>query len=329
MSKTLDSHDHGPAPHLQCARCERTTETFGIRGEQLCAECVKKYVHTKVVKRLEANRIRGGYNDASNAVLIPISLGVSSLSLVHILSTQLEERSNNSRHPGFSLHLLFVDSSSVLNQSYPDSNLAAVKELFSSHAFSVISIQECFDYDIDLMGIENIEVGACSKEGDVDHLQRLKQVFESLPDVSSRTDVDTKIRHRLIEAFAKRTGIENTLYGDTTTRLAERALAETAKGRGSMVPQHIADGKSPTGTVQIFPLRDLLRKEVDIYAKIVGIQVHALLDGGSASTSAPSLKGQSIDLLMQQYIANVEENYPSIVANVVRTSGKLKCQYNS
>lgn len=44
---------------------------------------------------------------------------------------------------------------------------------------------------------------------------------------------------------------------------------------------------------------------------------------GKAALSASS-KSTTIDDLMTQYFESVEENYPSIVANVVRTSSKLK-----
>ncbi|RAL68532.1 hypothetical protein DID88_007259 [Monilinia fructigena] len=37
-----------------------------------------------------------------------------------------------------------------------------------------------------------------------------------------------------------------------------------------------------------------------------------------------SSKSTTIDDLMAQYFESVEENFPSIVANVVRTSSKLK-----
>lgn len=308
----------------RCARCEHTIETFSIRGEQLCAICFKKYVHTKVVKRLEAKKIRGGYNETAKSILVPISIGVSSLSLVHVLNTQLQERSNNSKHPGYFLHLLFVDESSYSDEHYPGSVVTALKETFPSQELSVILLQECFEY-----GIALDDIGECNEASSYqssDRVHRLNNLLASAGDLSCRNEMKATIRGRLIDAFALRKGIDTIFLGDTTTRLAERALAETARGRGKILPQLIADSKTDSGIVHMFPLRDLLRKEVELYASLTGSRLQALLDVSTPSVATPSSRNLSIDTLMQHYIENVEENYPSIVANVVRTTSKLKAQ---
>ena len=309
----------------RCARCGHTTETFSIRGELLCAICFKKYVHTKVVKRLEANKIRGGYNETAKSILVPISTGVSSLSLVHILNTQLQERSNNSKHPGYSLHLLFVvDKSSLCDETHPESIVTALKEIYPSQELSVTLLQECFEYGVALDGIDSCDEISSSRS--LDSVHRLNNLFASAEDLSYRNEMEENIRGRLIDAFALRKGIDTVFFGDTTTRLAERALTETARGRGKNIPQLITDSKTDSGLVHIFPLRDLLRKEVELYTSLTGSRLKALLDVSTPSVATPSSRNLSIDGLMQHYIENVEDNYPSIVANVVRTTSKLKAQ---
>jgi cytoplasmic tRNA 2-thiolation protein 2 len=72
------------------------------------------------------------------------------------------------------------------------------------------------------------------------------------------------------------------------------------------------------------PLRDALRKELVIYAGLVEppltdlIQAHKQDDGAVVSH-----KDLSIEEVMTRYFAEVEESYPSVVANVARTTGKL------
>ncbi|KAF7520877.1 hypothetical protein G7054_g12628 [Neopestalotiopsis clavispora] len=72
------------------------------------------------------------------------------------------------------------------------------------------------------------------------------------------------------------------------------------------------------------PLRELFRKELLIYSRLTSPPLTPLLtEAGSRSAAVVSHKDLSIDDVMARYFAEVEENYPSVVANVVRTTGKL------
>lgn len=125
------------------------------------------------------------------------------------------------------------------------------------------------------------------------------------------------------------------LYSSTTTALSEKILSETSKGRGSSLRWTVADGDSPLGVQVYFPLREVLRKEIRSYIEFVAegdeprLQGMVLDEGGSngdASTPPTMMKNSTIDDLTRQYFASIEADYPSIVANVVRTTGKLQAR---
>jgi cytoplasmic tRNA 2-thiolation protein 2 len=135
------------------------------------------------------------------------------------------------------------------------------------------------------------------------------------------------------------------LFGHSTTALAELALAETAKGRGFSLPWQIRDGTLPvsyyfkdgaevsdssfraesTGTVPIHHLlRDLHRKELRTYLSLISPPLADMVQQtAKMKSSVVSHKDLSIEETVARYFEEVEENYPSIVANVVRTTGKL------
>jgi cytoplasmic tRNA 2-thiolation protein 2 len=70
------------------------------------------------------------------------------------------------------------------------------------------------------------------------------------------------------------------------------------------------------------PLRDALRKELVTYARLAGLSdlVVAQSEGKGAVVNHRDL---SMEEVMGRYFAEVEESYPSVVANVARTTGKL------
>ncbi|KAL8916443.1 MAG: hypothetical protein Q9208_008509 [Pyrenodesmia sp. 3 TL-2023] len=130
------------------------------------------------------------------------------------------------------------------------------------------------------------------------------------------------LRCRLITCLAEKHGCSGILYGDSTTRLAERTLSETAKGRGGSIPWLTADGQSPHAIKVVYPMRDLLRKEIAAYTAMTDPPLTPFILEGSSPVVVPSSKNTTIEDLMSQYFDSVEQNYPSIVANVVRTSSE-------
>ncbi|KAI0016955.1 hypothetical protein F4780DRAFT_632778 [Xylariomycetidae sp. FL0641] len=153
------------------------------------------------------------------------------------------------------------------------------------------------------------------------------------------------------------------LLGTSTTGLAAAALAETAKGRGWAVPALVGDGaarvpssfsssRSPptqsapapttsSSSIPVYmPQRELFRAEQIRYlvSCTPGSLASVFLPPSSSSSSSQpntttttagkpaavvSHRDQSIDDVLARYFAEVEAAYPSVVANVVRTAGKL------
>lgn len=138
------------------------------------------------------------------------------------------------------------------------------------------------------------------------------------------------------------------LTGHSTTSLAALALAETARGRGFAVPWAVNDGvfalprqgrgaaggdeaeaagSDPVLRIAIYhPLRELFRKELISYNGVSEPPLDALLV--AAPQAAPgaavvSHRALGISDVLTRYFAEVEASYPSVVANVVRTAGKL------
>lgn len=193
--------------------------------------------------------------------------------------------------------------------------------------------------------------------------ERLRDFLARLPSTTSRADVLRLLVRHVLLSVALREDCRAMVLGCSTTALAELTLGETAKGRGFSLPGMVGDGplvvrrfgggvgggSPPTHAGEgegradgsalrgeeiaarlsvYYPNRELFRTELVQYAALVEPPLTDLVfdsaaTGGNGPAAVVSHRDISIDEVMVRYFADVEKNYPSIVANVVRTAAKL------
>ncbi|KAI0440862.1 hypothetical protein F4803DRAFT_525675 [Xylaria telfairii] len=182
--------------------------------------------------------------------------------------------------------------------------------------------------------------------------QRLADLFSRLSSASARADVSRLLTRHALFAAAAAHHCEVVLLGYNTTSLAELTLTEVAKGRGFGVPWLVNDGAFPLpravdptegsstdlasndSMIHIYsPLREIFRTEILTYLSIISSAAGPLMDlfPASLSSSASSRhtaavvshRDLSLDDVLARYFVDVEASYPSVVANVVKTTGKL------
>jgi cytoplasmic tRNA 2-thiolation protein 2 len=323
-----------------CKRCGENPATRRIRSEQVCQyvrrkrlprfiltenrKCFSQYVTTKAIKRMETYRVRGS-TKVARKLLLPVSFGPCSTSLLHILDHHLQtqhDRMNRAAYELYVVHVeLYVDAA---DREASSARLEKYKSRFPRHTYSSVGLEEAMhleNIDWSTLGIPQPSSGDTQKPG----TERLQELIRSIPSATSRADIVSTLLTRLLVDVAKGHGCESILFGDSTTRLAEKTLTETAKGRGFSLPWQVSDGMSPHGIGFNYPLRDLLKQELAAFSSLTTPPLTDLIiyQEPSSHVSASS-KLTTIDDLMAQYFESAEENYPSIVANVVRTSSKLK-----
>ena len=288
-----------------------------------------KYVTTKIIKRMDDFKVRGGTKDKQRKILLPLSFGTCSITLLHILDQQLRIQLERTNRTGYELHILFVDHASASGQLMDAHFIDLIKNKYPLNMFSTLLLEDIFNYQFPPDELNAFSIIDTHEQSDVSEMksntERLKTFLASLPSITSQTDLVNVLRTRVIVEFAKANGCECIAWGDSATRLAEKTLSETAKGRGYSLPWQTCEGLSPYGVTFNFPMRDLLRKEIVTYSSMTYPPLEPLIVPQQAiSQSSISSKNMTIDDLMGQYFGSVEENYPSIVANVVRTSSKLQ-----
>jgi cytoplasmic tRNA 2-thiolation protein 2 len=261
--------------------------------------------------------------DQQRKILLPLSHGVSSTTLLHILNLHLNTQRSKTNRTGFAISVIHVQDNP--HDPYNAERLNKVREHYPIHEYASLPLHDVFRLIPDDASLRSL-VPTPSEGTEFTPQDQLTQLIASLASATARADVLTTLRTRLIVEYAKQTGCESILWGDSTTRLAEKTLAETAKGRGFSLPWQVSDGRSPFDIDFHYPLRDVLKKElfsyVDLAEPVLESLVYEPLSG--ATQASMSSKNTTIDDLMKQYFESVEENFPSIVSNVVRTTGKLE-----
>lgn len=287
-----------------------------------------KYVTTKFMKRMASSHVQDFSQASKPCLLVPISLGVSSVTLLYLLDKRLHEKTSRFSENGHAIHVLYVDISAVEPGSPAPNLLENIVRRFPQHQYSVAPIEDIFNHYTDpFEKYPEYETILSSQLQDFSGTNRdkLENCLSTLPSATSRSDALQILRNRLIVQFARNHSYKSIVWGDTTTRLAEKTLSETAKGRGLSIPWHISESASSLGVTFHYPLRDLLRKEIVAFSALTPIPLTSLIASQSRAESSPApARSMTIDDLMAQYFGPVEETYPNIVANVVNTASKLK-----
>ncbi|KAN0066966.1 Protein of unknown function (DUF2392) domain containing protein [Elaphomyces granulatus] len=317
------SEKHLPDP---CMDCKDRKAILTVRTRQLCSDCFVRFISIKVVRRMELYRLRDAFHDRQPKLLLPLSCGVSSTVLLHILNGQLERQAASGQgRVAYKLHVLLVDPStiSIVNPSCEE-RFAQAQQYFPRHTYTRVPFHAIFQYDEGIR--ETISRFAGSEFEDRDSMsdsERLDAFRAGIPTASSKNDIDNILLTRLIVACARSFGCEAVVWGDSDSRLAAKTLANVAKGRGSSLTWQVCDGLSPWDIQFSFPLRDLYKSELQLYT----VQVPNLADiivPEQPMQENQSNRNLSIDELMKQYIETQGEKYPGVMANVVRTVAKLQ-----
>ncbi|KUJ22134.1 uncharacterized protein LY89DRAFT_576519 [Mollisia scopiformis] len=305
--------------HIICKRCNVETATQLIRSEKVCSKCFCQYVTTKAIKRMETYRMRGSHKVVARKLLLPLSFGPCSTSLLHILDGHLQGQFDRMNRAAYELFVVHVDQYvDEKDRKSSETLLEKYKTRFPRHTYISIGLEEALN--LESIDWKSLNLPNLSEEDAVKPAtERLQKMIGSMPSPTSRTDILTTLLNRLLVDVGKKNECEGMLFGESTTRLAEKTLTETAKGRGFSLPWQVSDGNSPYGIAFNYPLRDLLKKELVTFSSLAtpSLEDLIILQESSANISTSS-KDTTIDDLMAQYFESVEKDYPSIVANVMK-----------
>lgn len=283
--------------------------------------------------------IRTSTDLAPRRYLAGLSFGLSSTCLAQMLDDISEYHASKHSSSPFEPLIVHVDADLARGADAQDTPaqrlLAKYRARYPHVSFDCVHLSRA-------IALKTIDWSTLAPSGSNQDLEdekdddtaKLRRVFDSLPSVTSRADVLRQLVRHILVDMARMRGYSTLLLGHSTSALAALTLAEVANGRGFSVPGQVNDGthtvceydaagvETARYTFPVYyPLREVLKNELLAYAGMV-----PSLEGMTPETDSGSVvshRDVSIEEVMQRYFDGVEGPYSGIVANVVRTTGKL------
>ncbi|PYH43866.1 uncharacterized protein BP01DRAFT_94377 [Aspergillus saccharolyticus JOP 1030-1] len=311
----------------RCMNCREAQPAFILRTRHVCQDCYVRFVKYKPFKRTENYRLRRNMpQDGPCKLLLPLSYGLSSTVLLHMLHEQIEAMRLKPHGPkGYELLVLTIDPSTI-SPTIPshDEAFSLAEKLFPQCSFTTVPFHSIFDLDPNIGEVMSQYAHADFKDQtSLSNQERLEVFRASISTATSKVDIDNILINRLIVAFAQKMECRGIVWGDSDSKLAAKTLANVAKGRGSAVTWQVCDGMSPFGLEYNFPLRDLFTVELRNYASFFPELAELIIPHEQPSENTLT-KNLSIDELMVRYVLTQGEKYPGVMLNVTRTASKLQ-----
>lgn len=276
-------------------------------------ECFSYAIKSKVYKNADPLRTRHSARDSlPPRYLLSLSFGAASLSLLSILWDYRNAQIEKAGRAGFDLIVVHIEDASKVEPTKDAISLLLRKFM----GIEFLAIQQ--SSNLADIGLSNIRTDVTNLNG-----QRAPA------SLSTQEDLSELIQQRVLKNLAVQKKCHGMIYGDTVTRLAARVLGETSKGRGGAIAQWLSSDHTLSETPCLFPLRDLSYSEISEYLR-QDCSLSEIIDTyRSSDVEKPASDGNySINDLVRDYCQSLEEGFPAILANVVKTSGKLRSHYS-
>ncbi|KHO00843.1 Thiouridylase, cytoplasmic, subunit 2 [Metarhizium album ARSEF 1941] len=328
-----------------CERCKNPNAPYDLRNGPACRDCFVEYVEDKAGRRLGAvgRDTRPPGRPGPRRYLAGLSFGPSSTVMMQLLDSCARFYQSKKSSPAFEPLAVHVDTDLSRAADQKDGPaqrlLSKYRERFPNISFECVHLSKiCAVKTLDWSALGRPDVNGPAAG---DHVGRLRDFFDSLPSVTSRADIlRLFVRHILLDTALERS-YTALLLGHSTSALAALTFAEVANGRGFAVPWQINDGPfavcthdsrpAPAGRKDVrrvqmpvyYPLRELFKNEIKLYLDLVPSLKELMPEDNSTAGNVVSHKDLSITEVMERYFDAVDGPQSGIVANVVRTTGKL------
>ena len=269
-----------------CYKCHQEKANYVIRLQLVCKSCfISNTEHTfRCTLKTSIFPKRG------ESLLICISGGANSSAMLHLIDS-CNNPLKTKKMMKFIPTVLHIDES-LLYQTPPEITQNFLNEIEDRYHYPII----------------------CKKIEDL-----IPDIIENLPQSSqARSDkIHLAIRSSII-SISNQLGFNKIVTGESASRISSQVLSGICKGSGVSVNQYANPCLSLNGISIGKPMRELLDKEVCIYQYLIKAPLIIKLSVISEYSS-----NSTIDILVQDFLQNLQSKFPSTVHTLLRTASKL------
>merc|ERR550534_946841 len=251
-------------------------------------------------------------------VLLAYSGGLSSGAMVQLVC-QGQEENRAQKKLVFKPSLLYIDEGVILKLSDHQrlTNAKAVLQFAADCKLDVYitSLEYCLISTSDLLVLHKNSYEIPSSN----HHVQLNNLFDSVHNITAQEDLLYRLKQRLINFAAMKSGHTKIFLGSTGTRLAGQLLTAMAQGRGAQIADEVGFSDNRSGVPCLRPMREFVDKEVGYLAHFLRV----------VSVSIPTLSTKlgaaaSIGRLTEDFVVKLQTDYPATISTLFRTGDKFR-----
>jgi len=321
-------------------RCKKQLADVTLREQISCKSCFTAW-HVQRIKT--GMRVQCQFTKGSR-LLLAASGGAASTCLAHALSIVSDRR--NPKRLFFEFDLIYIDESALVPGG--EDEHAAFNE-------GVHRLYDQYGVQMHTARLEDV-MNICRTDGDdgtsdaapassvadtsaaiatpactstsaspspSSNRQSFQALVTSLKDPSDRADMVQMMKLRVIAHVARTKGYRQVILGDSSTRTAIDAFADTAKGRGSTVAFSGLAKERRFQVEFLYPLRDLTNTHIALYNHFNQLQPIYRHNAPNMRKVASTAK-MGINKLTFDFLTLLDSKFSSTVGNIIGTVGKLR-----
>ncbi|XP_024153056.1 cytoplasmic tRNA 2-thiolation protein 2 [Oryzias melastigma] len=329
----------------KCVKCKEELAAVLIRaGDPYCRSCFRDYFTHKFRAMLGKTRLIF----PGEKVLLAISGGPSSSAMLSQVQQGLSQSAQKKLR--FLPAIVHIDEGGALGLSLVERQrlVSELQVIFRASGFNfyTIPLEQVLDLpssvvnvappsfdqapdsykaavDVDLQGAgRDPQQGGGVPEPRLDESQTrsLQQLLGSAATLTARAELLSTLRQHLLVHTARTRGYSKLLLGESCSRLAVRLLTCVSLGRGAHLAQDTGFSDCRFGDVTLVrPMREFSAKEIAVYNHMFGVPTVII---PTLDTKMP--EKASIQRLSQSFVSRLQQDFPSTVSTIYRTSEKLQ-----
>ncbi|KAJ2649538.1 Cytoplasmic tRNA 2-thiolation protein 2 [Coemansia sp. RSA 1250] len=316
----------------KCIKCKTAKPNVAIRRIQYCRQCFVKASVSKF--RMAVGRSRKCVDWPRAKVMIALSGGPTSSAMLRLTADlqTMDLRGKDAMPPFAGAVVGHIDESCL----FPSSAEGKIRDIAAESGLQLetLALEHVFLPTEDRPALlelvqASLASGSASEqfcarfskpEKDVPCAEQLRMLFSKLTSPTDKEDMLQAIKTALLVQLARNSGCGVIFVGDSSTRIAVKAMALIGRGRGFSLPLEVgAESQWFQDIVAVRPMRDFVAKEVAFF-NCWTRQPTAFVP---TFTTAEHRRA-SINRLAEAFIVELDQGFASTVPTVCRTLQKLE-----